>query len=169
MLICSSKKILFNEQSVAENVYLHMQIIVFVLLQLLSCHLQEPAPLQQSKGSVTVTVTQISSQKREILAALFADADAFPNNDKAAFKVARGKATAGKVVLQFEQVPPGTYAVALFHDVNGDAKMNTNLLGIPKEGYGVSNNAKNLFSGPTFRQSSFEHRNNTTLTIIMRY
>ena len=157
------------EQSVKENVYLAMQFIILLVIQLLATAGPLLSANDQPKNFVTVIVTDIGGQKGEIMAALFASEKSFPNDSKAAFKVAKTPAAGGKAVLQFEQVPPGKYAIALFHDVNGDGKLNTNVIGIPKEGYGVSNNVKNLFSGPSFRQSAFEHRNNTTLTITMRY
>lgn len=146
-----------------------MQFIILLVIQLLATAGPLLTANDQPKNYVTVTVTDVGGQKGEIMAALFASEKSFPNDPKAAYKVAKATATGGKAVLQFEQVPPGKYAIALFHDVNGDGKLNTNLIGIPKEGYGVSNNVKNLFSGPSFRQSAFEHRSNTNLIIMMRY
>ena len=146
-----------------------MQFIILLVIQLLATAGPLFSANEQPKNSVTVAVTNISGQKGEIMAALFTSEKAFPNDSKAAYKVAKATATGGRAVLQFDQVPPGKYAVALFHDVNGDGKLNTNIIGIPKEGYGVSNNVKNLFSGPSFKQSAFEHRNSTNLTITMRY
>ena len=146
-----------------------MQILTILLLHLALHINNSTVRSKQPKSNIQVTVTNVSPQKGEIMAALFADEKAFPNDSKAAFKVAKTTANGGKAVLQFEQVPPGTYAIALFHDVNGDGKLNTNFIGIPKEGYGVSKNVKNLFSGPTYKQASFEHRNSSNLTITMRY
>jgi uncharacterized protein (DUF2141 family) len=118
---------------------------------------------------VSVTVTRVSLQKGEIYAALFNSDKGFPNDVSAAYKTARATPRNGTATLQFENVPPGNYAIALFHDANGDGKLNTNFIGIPKEGYGVSNNAKNMFSGPSFKQTVFKHNTTTQLTIIMRY
>jgi len=36
-------------------------------------------------------------------------------------------------------IPPGTYAIACYHDENDNGKLDTNFLGIPKEGTGASN------------------------------
>ncbi|GAA4408380.1 DUF2141 domain-containing protein [Nibrella viscosa] len=47
-------------------------------------------------------------------------------------------------------VEPGDYAVAVFHDVNANGKLDKKAFGIPKEPYGFSNNFKPLFSGPSF-------------------
>ena len=57
----------------------------------------------------------------------------------------------------FEDIPPGTHALAVIHDENSDGKLNTNLLGIPTEGYGFSNDAKGLLGPPTFLAASFSY------------
>jgi uncharacterized protein (DUF2141 family) len=129
-------------------------------------------PLQQTTvqaPSVKLKVTKVSSKKGEILAALFLSEKGFPDNPAAAYKVARATAVNGIATMEFINVPKGNYAVALFHDTNNDGELNTNMLGIPKEGYGVSNNVKNLFSGPGYKQCAFQHIAETSLTIIMRY
>ena len=53
------------------------------------------------------------------------------------------------------QVKPGTYAVSTFHDENSNGKLDTNLLGIPTEGVGASNNAKGHFGPPKFDDAKF--------------
>lgn len=50
---------------------------------------------------------------------------------------------------------PGYYAVAMYHDENNDGHMNTNLLGIPTEGYGFSNNPKLRLGPPSLNQVRF--------------
>src|SRR5271157_350331 len=70
----------------------------------------------------------------------------------------------------FEDIPPGTYALAVIHDENMDGKLDTNFLGIPKEGYGFSNGAKALLSSPSFSAASFEYDGGTLdLTISLHY
>ena len=51
----------------------------------------------------------------------------------------RGQATAGTVELRIRNVKPGTYAIAVFHDVNGNGKLDRNFIGLPNEPYGFSN------------------------------
>ena len=143
----------------------------FILISigfLLANHGQETLRVQ-ADASVKVKVTGVSSEKGEVLAALFASSQGFPNDASAAYKVARATAANGMAMLEFSDVPRGTYAIALFHDTNNDGVLNTNRLGIPKEGYGVSKNVKNLFSGPSYKQCVFQHTTETSLTIIIRY
>jgi len=70
----------------------------------------------------------------------------------------------------FEDIPPGTYALAIVHDENMNGKLDTNLLGIPKEGYGFSNDAKALLGAPSFSAASFPYDGqNLELTISLNY
>lgn len=60
-----------------------------------------------------------------------------------------------KATVVFEHVTAGTYAVSLFHDENGNGKMDANIFGIPKEPTACSNNATGRFSPPTWDDASF--------------
>ena len=55
----------------------------------------------------------------------------------------------------FKDIPNGIYAISIFHDENSNAKLDKNFLGIPKEGYGFSNNVKAAFSTPSFVDAKF--------------
>ena len=123
-----------------------------------------------SKGSpINITVKGVNNQKGEIMVALFDSSEGFPMNVTKAVKLSRIPAQQGSVMVQLQDVPPGKYAVALFHDTNGDAILNTNILHIPKEDYGVSNNIKNKFSAPDFKDAVFVHDSLSTLTISLNY
>lgn len=61
-----------------------------------------------------------------------------------------------KVLVRFVDVPYGTYAIKTFHDANSDAKLNTNLMGVPSEDYGFSNNARGTFGPAKFKDASFQ-------------
>ncbi|MGJ7582834.1 DUF2141 domain-containing protein [Variovorax sp. RHLX14] len=57
--------------------------------------------------------------------------------------------------LIFVGLPPGRYAVKSFADENGNGKLDTNLVGLPTERYGFSNDAKGRMGPPSFEQASF--------------
>lgn len=145
-----------------------IQFIIITIGFLLANLGHETLPVQ-ADASVKVKVTGVSSEKGEVLAALFASSQGFPGDASAAYKVARATAANGTAMLEFSNIPRDSYAIALFHDTNNDGVLNTNALGIPKEGYGVSKNVKNLFSGPSYKQCVFQHTTETSLTIIIRY
>ena len=51
----------------------------------------------------------------------------------------RAKARAGTVEFRVPNVKPGSYAIAVFHDLNGNTKLDRNFIGLPSEPYGFSN------------------------------
>jgi len=57
--------------------------------------------------------------------------------------------------FSFKGLAPGRYAVMVTHDENGNGKLDTNLIGMPVEGYGFSKNP-NVMRKPTFEEASFE-------------
>ena len=65
----------------------------------------------------------------------------------------------------FLNIPIGSYAVAVMHDVNDDGKCNRNFLGIPKEGFGFSTNRKPILKEPSFDQVKIEVEEDTTIEI----
>lgn len=76
----------------------------------------------------------------------------------------------GKASVVFAPVACGLYAVAVVHDENGNAKLDTNVIGIPKEGLGASRNARRMFGPPTFDDARVRVTNGrTTLPITVVY
>ena len=71
----------------------------------------------------------------------------------------------------FDNVPPGTYAIAVVHDTNGNGRADTNFLGMPTEGVGVSNNVMPRLSVPSFDANKFSVAAGhiTKLAITLRY
>jgi uncharacterized protein (DUF2141 family) len=70
----------------------------------------------------------------------------------------------------FEDIPPGTYALAVVHDENMNGKLDTGLLGVPLEGYGFSNDAKAWLGAPSFSAASFPYDgHNLELTLSLHY
>ncbi|OIQ84442.1 hypothetical protein GALL_337520 [mine drainage metagenome] len=70
----------------------------------------------------------------------------------------------------FEDIAPGTYALAVVHDENMNGKLDTNWLGVPTEGYGFSNDAIVLLDTPSFSAASFWYNGqNLDLSISLHY
>lgn len=60
------------------------------------------------------------------------------------------------VEVKANNLPPGTYAIQVLHDANRNKKMDYGFLGIPKEGFGFSNNARPGFSKPSWHKVKFD-------------
>jgi uncharacterized protein (DUF2141 family) len=99
-------------------------------------------------AELAVTVQGVRSDKGNIMAQLLKADAAQGKAVQAAGTMQQAKA--GTLELLFSNLAPGDYAVMLFHDENGNTKMDSNIVGIPTEGYGFSNNAKGSFGPPKF-------------------
>lgn len=64
-------------------------------------------------------------------------------------------ALAGDLVVAEIALPPGQYAVSLFYDENGNGKLDSNFIGIPREPVALSNNARPKFGPPKYRDAVF--------------
>lgn len=70
----------------------------------------------------------------------------------------------------FEDMPPGAYALAVVHDENMNGKLDVNWIGVPTEGYGFSNDARALLGAPSFSAASFPYDGrDLDLTISLHY
>ena len=71
--------------------------------------------------------------------------------------------------LHFTGLAPGTYAIALFHDANGNGRLDTRF-GIPVEGFGFSNNPRLRFGPPGFDAARIVVRDGaSSATVNLRY
>jgi uncharacterized protein (DUF2141 family) len=69
--------------------------------------------------------------------------------------------------IQFPGIEPGTYAIAVFHEQNGDGEQNRNMLGLPTEPYGFSNDV-GRFAPPSFDAARFQVRGDTAVEIRVK-
>ncbi len=68
-------------------------------------------------------------------------------------------------IVRFNDLPLGTYAVVVYHDINENGRLDRNFLGIPSEPYGFSNNPSTLFGPPSFQKAAFYLSKNHTIQI----
>jgi uncharacterized protein (DUF2141 family) len=123
-------------------------------------------------GRIDVTVTGVSSASGMVGCALFSSKTGFPlESKKHAATTVRVQAAGGVANCSFENVSPGEYAVAVVHDTNGNEQADTNMLGMPTEGVGVSNNVIPKLSPPSFEVCRFVVADGqpTKLAIAMKY
>lgn len=105
-----------------------------------------------AQNSITITVTNATSNKGKISYALFTK-DNFRGKPLQAIS---SKIKENKSVAVFKNVPTGEYAIICFHDKNNNDKMDFEPNGMPIEDYGVSNNAMNRFGPPEYEQAKFK-------------
>ena len=100
---------------------------------------------------------------------MYNNAKGFPYDGASCVLMFSMRAAQGSVSITTKDLTPGRYAIALFHDVDGNQKLTTNMLGIPKEGYAFSNDASNFFGVPSFKDASFQFTRDTSIVINMKH
>lgn len=88
----------------------------------------------------------------EVGCALFAGAEGFPKDESVRARVWVPADPRGTVCV-FRDLAPGDYAVAVSHDANGNRRLDTNFVGMPKEAWGVSNGVRPMFRAPRFDEA----------------
>ncbi len=111
----------------------------------------------QLNQNLKVTITKLHSNNGVVLVSLFKNGSGYPDNVAKAHGKERAYIVEKNATIIFKNVPPGSYAVAILHDENNNQKMDKNILGIPKEGYGFSNNVSAPFGPPSYKKASFNH------------
>jgi uncharacterized protein (DUF2141 family) len=104
-------------------------------------------------ASLTVQVEGLKDDRGTVHASLYASEDGFPTLPEKALRQVDVKIEVGRARVVFEGIPPGDYAVAAYHDENGDGKLDTGFLGIPSEGLASSNDAKGFMGPPSFEKA----------------
>jgi uncharacterized protein (DUF2141 family) len=147
-----------------------------VAAAILSLWLSAPcAPLTaQAKdtGTLTVRVTGARNTKGKIGVTLFQNAEGFPDDASKAIRQQSVEIDPRTLSAQvtFKDLPQGPYAVSALHDENSNGKMDKNFVGMPKEGYGASNNPKKKKRPPTFDEAKFSlHSSEQTIEITLIY
>ena len=126
---------------------------------------QSPCP------GIHVKILNIKNSTGTVACALFESPEGFPTEYlRMATNVMVIKIRKDQARCDFEDIPPGTYAIAVVHDENMNGKLDANWLGIPTEGYGFSNDAKGLVGAPSFSAASFPYDGqNLDLTMDLYY
>jgi uncharacterized protein (DUF2141 family) len=105
---------------------------------------------------IHVEIGGLRNDKGQVLCALYSSPNGFPKDVKKAIAHTHSEISQGQATCEFSGIGPGTYAVSLFHDENSNGKLDTNFMGIPREGVGASNGAKGHFGPPRFEAAAFD-------------
>ncbi len=126
---------------------------------------------QKDKGIILVKIENVRNTAGQIRASLYNTGDGFPGSHEKAYKVTTQPINdKDSVVIEFQGVEYGEYAVAIFHDEDNDGKMKTGMYGIPEEGYAFSNDAEATYGPPTFDDAKIVlHSDTLAIKVKMRY
>ena len=113
-------------------------------------------------ATLRVTVENLKNDKGQLVIAVFDSKENFLKKPVGEAAVPIREDLTGET--EFEGLPAGTYAVAVYHDKNANGDLDTFLV-VPKEDYGFSNDARSMFGPPSFKSASIELAADLHITI----
>ena len=122
--------------------------------------------------TLTVHVQTEGPREGVIAILVFKEKKGFPNDHEKAFRKARFPVDKeGVISCAVTNLPYGSYAVSVLHDVNDNYKSDKMLrIGPPKEPVGVSNRHKKMLKNPKFKDALFEfNAENPTIAVPAFY
>ncbi len=117
-----------------------------------------------SQNSLTIDVVGVASSEGRISVAVYNTSSGFLKFD-AVYRSDSAAAKKTSTNLVIANLPNGTYALAVFHDKNGNNILDTNWLGIPKEPIGFSNAKMKTFGPPSYEDCAFKLEGDTQIRL----
>jgi uncharacterized protein (DUF2141 family) len=118
------------------------------------------------RGTLVLEVCGIRSTEGKLRVALYGRPEGFPSDHERADRTHTFPITADSLEWRIEDLPTGNWAVAVLHDEDDDAEMDTGWFGQPTEGWGASNDAKGRFGPPSFEDAAIEVGDAETTAVI---
>ncbi len=132
-------------------------LVLCAALLSMSVAAQEKPQSESLTGDLHVVVVGFQSDTGDVKIAL-SNSEANYTSKSQAFRGTSVSIENDKARAVFENLPYGEYAVRVYHDANGNDKLDTNFMGIPKEPYGFSNHVRGTFGPAKWEKAKFEMR-----------
>lgn len=123
---------------------------------------EAPRSLSSTPATLTVNVSGFKSQQGAVMAALV-DAEGYKGGKP--LRGAKVNVEGETLSFAFEGLPPGEYAIRMYHDINNDGDMNTNAFGMPTEPFAFSNNATGTMGPAPWSKAKFTVTSDTVQNI----
>lgn len=108
-------------------------------------------------ADLTVRIGPVDTDEGTLFVAVFGSDAGFPGVVRHGLQVpAALRGRDGTLRAVFADLPPGRYALTVFHDKDGNGKLTANLMGQPTEPYAFSNDARGAFGPPRFEDAAFD-------------
>lgn len=113
-------------------------------------------------GRLTIVIGELRNDKGQVGCSLYGSDKGFPTEPSLALQLIYCPIRGATASCPFEPIPAGTYAVACFHDENGNRTFDRSRIGIPVEGNVASNHARGFLGPPRWSKARFEFRGEAT-------
>ena len=107
-------------------------------------------------GVLIVKMTKFPSSDGFAMVAVFNNKEGYEIGEEGAVASKKVKVVNNKAEAVFKDLPYGWYGVSMYHDENANGKLDKNLVGVPKEAYAFSNNARGAFGKPGYEEVRFK-------------
>jgi uncharacterized protein (DUF2141 family) len=122
------------------------------------------------EARLLVDVQGVRASQGLVAVTLYADDSKKFLAKRGSLYVGRAPARAGMTRVCLNLPRPGIYAVAVYHDADGNRHFNRSAFGLPAEAYGFSNNPGTFFGIPRFSSVRFPARApETTIAVRLKY
>lgn len=133
--------------------------LAYIISSLTGMSFPNPTKAQSAaQATIILKITGFRSEKGQVRIAVFNSPEKWPEEPVYSSTIDVNSQT---VIWKINDVPYGDYAVAVFHDENRNGKMDKNLLGMPLEAYGFSNNVRVTFGPPKWESAKFAVKSST--------
>ncbi len=109
-------------------------------------------PLAAWSADLDLRIDNVKEAVGDLMVGIYSNAQDYR---KTAVKTIKAPASGNPVAIRIPGLGAGDYAIAIYHDRNGNQKLDSNMLGIPKEPYGFSGTGRNLAGPSTWEQAKF--------------
>jgi uncharacterized protein (DUF2141 family) len=144
-----------------------------------ACFLAHAPGLAAAEGSadaasvarLRIEVINLHSNRGSVYCSVYAEPGAgFPTDQSKAKVSVKAAIKDQQALCEFADLTPGVYAVTMLHDENDNGKIDTDWMGIPKEGYGATRDAKGIMGPPKFKDAAFTYKGGgLTMQVRARY
>ena len=145
-----------------------ISVIAMVMIAIFSTHDQIP---KEAGGTLTIRIESLKNNSGQLGITVYNTSQGWPDKWEQAVRSELIPIESVPTDVTLTALPKGRYAVSVIHDENANSDLDKNFIGIPKEGYAVSNNARpGAFGPPEFEDAAFILTSRDTLiSITMNY
>jgi uncharacterized protein (DUF2141 family) len=132
-----------------------VRVLCLLMISVASSAGEDPQPIP--KTALRVEVTGLQNAQGNIYIAVYDSDDTWLGDEIVLGQqvaIAEARSEDGLVSTELD-LPPGEYALSIFHDSNNNGELDTNFIGIPKEPVALSNNARPKFGPPKYKDAVF--------------
>lgn len=110
----------------------------------------------QDSGTLIIEIGSLRNNDGQVVISIHNGEEGYPGGEETMVQAKYATIKDGKAIAEFSNLPFGEYAISAYHDENKNEELDTNWIGIPKEGTGASNNAKGKMGPPKYKDAKFD-------------